>query len=127
MKFRGLAVTIAAAGMSVLVSANAKAATVEEVLQVAGDIWAITRLCPQREPTRESFAKYVADNGMSTDQFNGDGVYSQDLTVAHLKAVQARKAKTMIDNCADAEKLYGEKGSVAQMKWVDAPQQPTGK
>lgn len=41
MKFRGLAVVIAATGMSVLVSANAKAETVEEVLQVDGDIWAI--------------------------------------------------------------------------------------
>ncbi len=127
MNFRKLAAVTAAVGMSVLVSVNAKAATVEEVLQVAGDIWAITRLCPQREPARDTFAKYVADNGMSTEQFNEGGVYAQDLIVAHLSAVKARKTKTMKDNCADAEKLYGEKGSVAQMKWVDAPQQPTGK
>ncbi|GEM_PF-5738265 len=127
MNFRELAALTAAVGMSVLVSANAKAATVEEVLQITGDMIAITLLCTDKEPDRASFSQFVKSNGMSPDQFNGDGVYTLDLYNAHQAALQARKAKTMQENCADAEKLYGENGTVIQLKWVDVPPKSTQK
>lgn len=127
MNFRKFAAITAAAGVSILVSANAKAATIEEVLQITGDMIAITLLCPDKEPDRGSFSQYVKSNGMSPDQFNGDGVYVRDLYSAHQAALQARKAKTMQENCADAEKLYGVNGTVIQLKWVDVQPKPTSK
>ena len=127
MRIRGLATITVAAGMSVFVSGNAQSATIEEVLQITGDMIAISLLCPDKEPDRGSFSQFVNSNGMSTDQFNGDGVYVRDLYTAHQAALQARKAKTMQENCADAEKLYGENGSVIQLKWVDVQPKPTGK
>lgn len=127
MSIRGLATIAVAAVMSVLVPGNAQSATIEEVLHITGDIWAITRLCPQREPARESYTQFIADSGMSTSQYTEGGIYYQDLYALHLKAIQARKAKTMQENCADAEKLYGENGSVIQLKWVDVPPKSTGK
>ncbi len=112
MKFGSLGAAIAAVSFGFIPVAHAQSATIEEVIQVAGDILALAVICPALDGNKKVFDGYMASNNITQKLMTADNSYADDVMAAKQKSYQTRKALSVSGNCDDALRLYGENGTV---------------
>lgn len=90
--------------------AQAQTVTIGEVIQVMGDVSALELICQNLNSDRQIAYAYMKVNGV-TEKVAGS-VYLIDIELAKKESLNARKAMTVSDNCAEALRLYGDNGTV---------------
>lgn len=97
---------------SAAVPVQAEQLTIEQFIDVLGDLQAVSVICPDLDGNKGVIDAFMKSSGMTKKLMEDQTGYWSDVQAAKKASFAKRKAMSVDGNCADALSLYGDNGTV---------------